>query len=440
MPPARRTGTQKTTAKTTAKKKVTAQTQPGDAVLDALHKVCDSARTATDGDAVAGVPARYVAAPASTGQTAELMGVAAQHDLTVVARGSASKLDWGLPPVRVDLVVDTTSMSGVVDHAAGDLVCVVRAGTPVRELQDALAGAGQHLALDTPFPEATVGGTVAVSTSGPRRLLHGTLRDLLIGITFVRADGVVAKSGGTVVKNVAGYDFGKLLLGSYGTLGLVTEVVVRLHPLPAARRVVTVRTSDATAAFAAAAAVTGSQLVPSAVEVDQQGTDPGTVTVLLEGIEAGVDRRAEAATGLLKAYGHVDVTTDLPADFADLPFDEGGTGLKVTSSMTGVADVLSTARALSERTPMRVRGSAAGVLHVGVPGGTEPAQVAAAVARLRATAAGSGGTVTVLTAPPEVRDVVDVWGPVPGIDLMRRLKDEMDPGHRLAPGRFVGGI
>ncbi|HTE74657.1 MAG TPA: FAD-binding oxidoreductase, partial [Actinomycetes bacterium] len=266
-------------------RKQTEPTQPGDAVLDALRKVCDSARAATGADAVSGVPARYVAGPSSTEQAADVMGVAAGHDLAVVARGAATKLDWGLPPTRVDLVVDTTSLTGVVDHAAGDLVCVVRAGTPVRELQDALAGAGQQLALDTPFPGATVGGTVAVSTSGPRRLLHGTLRDLLIGITFVRADGVVAKSGGTVVKNVAGYDFGKLLLGSYGTLGLVTEVVVRLHPLPDARRVVVVRTSDPAAASAAAAAVTGSQLVPSAVEVDQQGTSPGAVTVLLEGIE-----------------------------------------------------------------------------------------------------------------------------------------------------------
>ena len=108
--------------------------------------------------------------------------------------------------------------------------------------------------------------------------------------------------------------------------------------------------------------------------------------------------------------------------------------------MTGVADVLATARGLSHRTPLHVRGSAAGVLHVGLPAGAQPADVAAAVQQLRATAAISGGSVTVLTAPPEVRDQVDVWGPVPGLDLMRRLKDEMDPGHRLAPGRFVGGI
>jgi glycolate oxidase FAD binding subunit len=297
-----------------------------DPVLDGLRKVCDGrARAATGDDAVAGVAGRYVAAPASTEEAADVMALAAQHDLRVVARGGGSKLDWGHPPAAVDLVVDTTGMAGVVEHAAGDLVCAVRAGTPVAELQHQLAGAGQQLALDTPLTGATVGGTVAVSTSGPRRLLYGTMRDLLIGVTFVRADGVVAKSGGKVVKNVAGYDFGKLLTGSYGTLGLVTEVVVRLHPLPAARRVVSVQVPDAGAAAPLLAAVLGSQLVPSAVEVDQPGAGPVTVTVLLEGVEAGVARRAEAAAGLLGAGS--SVSPDLSPGLADHPFGAGDTGL-----------------------------------------------------------------------------------------------------------------
>lgn len=416
------------------------RSQADDAVLDGLRKVCDDARPATDDDSVAGVGARYVARPASTEQAADLLGVAAQHDLTVVPRGGATKLDWGVPPTGADLVVDTTGLTGIVDHAAGDLVCVVRAGTPMAELQEQLAGAGQQLALDVPFAGATVGGTVAASTSGPRRLLYGTMRDLLIGVTFVRADGVVAKSGGTVVKNVAGYDFGKLLTGSYGTLGLVTEVVVRLHPVAAARRVVTVRTSSAAAVAAAAAAVTGSQLVPAAVELDQDGAEPGTVTVLLEGIETGVDGRAGTATELLASYGQVDVTSTVPEGFADLPFADGGTGLKVTSSMTGVGEVLAAARDLSAAVPLRVRGSAVGVLHVGVPAGADAGDVAGVVDRLRSTASASDGSVVVLTAPPDVRAAVDVWGPVPGLELMRRLKDEMDPGHRLSPGRFVGGI
>jgi glycolate oxidase FAD binding subunit len=255
----------------------------------------------------------------------------------------------------------------------------------------------------------------------------------------VRADGVVAKAGGKVVKNVAGYDFGKLLTGSYGTLGIVTEVVVRLHPLPAARRFVTVETTDQQVAEVLAAVV-GSQLVPSAVEVDRAGDGPLTVTVLLEGVEAGVAGRAEAAAGLLGAGAAA--TSEPPAGFTGYPFGAGDTGLKVTTTLRGVPSLLRAARQLSDRhgLDLRVRGSAGGVLYAGLPSGTTARAATAVVAGLRATAAAHSGSVTVLTAPPDVREALDIWGPVPGLELMRRVKHELDPGHRLSPGRFVGGI
>jgi len=412
---------------------------PADAILEDFGKVA-TARAATDADAVAGVPSRWVVSPTSTDEVSEVLRVAVQHDLTVVVRGAATKLGWGAPPDTVDLVLDTTGLRGIVEHAAGDLVVVVRAGTTMAELQDAVAAESQQLALDTPLPGTTVGGTLATGTSGPRRLLYGTARDLLIGVTFVRGDGVVARAGGKVVKNVAGYDFGKLLTGSYGTLGVITEAVFRLHPLPAARRAVHVEAPDAATAARMALAVLGSQLVPTAVELDQAADGTVTVTVLVEGVAAGVADRAVAALALLGdgAAEH----DDLPEGFGDYPFDGSGTGLKLTSSLTGVGPVLAAAReaAAVHDTPLRVRGSAAGVLYAGMPAGIEPGTVAAVVETLRGAVTPYDGTVTVLTAPADVRDRVDVWGPAPGLHLMRRLKDELDPAHRLAPGRFVGGI
>jgi glycolate oxidase FAD binding subunit len=413
---------------------------PADAVLDDLAKVADDrVREARRDDAVDGVPPRYVATPGSTAETAELLRVAARHGLHVVARGSGTKQDWGNSPTRVDLVVQTTSMAGVVEHAAGDLITVVRAGTTMSDLQSALAGADQQLALDTPIPSATVGGTVATDTSGPRRLLYGTMRDLLIGITFVRADGVVAKAGGKVVKNVAGYDFGKLLTGSFGTLGLVTEVALRLHPVPATQRVVSVQAPDGDTAASVARRVLGSQVVPAAVEVDQPAEGPVTVAVLLEGVDAGVEARTAATVGLL---GGASTVGEAPGWFGAYPFGAGDIGLKITATLTGVGPVLQAARAAGRRhtVPVSVRGSAGGVLYAAMPPDTALAVVGPVLEDMRAVAATYDGTVVVLTGPAPTRRGLDVWGPVGGLDLMRRLKDQLDPDHLLSPGRFVGGI
>src|SRR5688500_3976295 len=336
---------------------------PADAVLDDLRKVTDGrVQPAGEPDAVSGVPARYVATPTSTDGTAELLRVAAQHGLRVVARGAGTKQDWGLPPEAVDLVVDTTLLSGVVEHAAGDLVAVARAGTRMSDLQAGLATAGQQLALDTPLAAATLGGTVATNTSGPRRLLHGTMRDLLIGITFVRADGVVAKAGGKVVKNVAGYDFGKLLVGSFGTLGVITEVALRLHPLPRARQAVSVRTADTAAAAEAALRGVRSQLAPSAVEMDQPADDAGTVAVLAEGGGAGVAGRGGGVLHLLGPAAGAGAASEW---FGRYPFRTGDVGLNITTTSTGLGPVLTAARDTGHRhgVPFAVRGSAVGVLY-----------------------------------------------------------------------------
>jgi glycolate oxidase FAD binding subunit len=408
--------------------------------LAELAKVCDdNARLADEHDHVGGVVPRFVASPGSTQETSDVLRVAAHHELYVVARGAGTKLGWGAAPTAVDLVVETTRLSGVTEHAAGDLVVLVLAGTPLEELRTVVSAADQELAFDNPLPGATVGGSLATAPSGPRRLLRGTLRDLLIGVTFVRSDGVVAKAGGRVVKNVAGSDFGKLLTGSYGTLGLITEAVFRLHPCPPARSVVTCQVSDAAAVSRAAHAVLASQTVPSAVEVDWPGDGPATVAVLLEGTEEGVAARSETVQLLL------DTSTahhTAPAWWGRYPFGQSDVGLKLTCAVSGLAGLLDTARDSAARhgVALHARGSAAGVLHAGLPGDTPADVVSSVVSDLRAAASSYAGNVVVLTAPPATREVVDLWGPVPGLALMRRLKDELDPPHRFSPGRFVGGI
>lgn len=395
-------------------------------------------RPAERQDAVDGVLPSAVVTPPDAESVAGVLRETHAEGLSIVPRGAGTKLDWGCPPSTLDLVVDLSRLDAVLEHAAGDLVVRVQPGVRLAALADALAPAGQRLAIDEVVPGSTVGGVICTGLSGPSRMLYGAVRDLLIGITVVRADGAITRSGGKVVKNVAGYDLGKLYTGSYGTLGLVTEAIFRLHPLPERAVWVSVELPDEDALSARTAAVLDSQVVPSAVEINRDLPDaPLTLAVLLEGIAAGVDARSEAVERLIGP--HATTTEERPEWWSGLP---GATTVKVSVPIAEVADVV---KAVGKAAPSglrtQIRGSAGvGVLHVGLPTDSDPADVGAFVGRLRSFCSSAGGSAVVLRAPSDVRAVVDPWGPVDGLPLMRRVKQQFDPQHRLSPGRFVGGI
>ena len=411
-------------------------------VLDALRQATGGhAGPAGDGDAVDGAPTRFVAAPGSTAEAAAVVRVAAAEGLAVVARGAGTKLGWGTPPRRLDLIVDTRRLDRIVEHAAGDLVVVAQAGVPLAELGERLAGDRQRLAVDEVVPGTTVGGMLGTGVTGPRRLQAGAVRDLVLGVTMVRADGVVAKAGGKVVKNVAGYDLAKLVTGAYGTLGLVTEAAFRLHPIPPAAAYVSVRLPDPASAYQAVQRALHAQWVPAAIELDRpEPGGPVEVAVLVEGTEAGVTARAEQAVATL---GEGAARIDRPGWWATLPAgSDRGVLVKATTELTGTGRLLEgiDRAAVAAGTTAAVRGSGGvGVFHAALPG-TDPAAVAAFVKALRDAAPAWQGSVVVLAAPAPVRSEVDSWGPVSGLDLMRRVKEQFDPDALLAPGRFVGGI
>ena len=432
------------------------------AVRPALAAACPALADGTADDAVAGVVPAFVASPSSTQQASALLRAAAEAGLAVVPRGAGTGLAWGGPPSRCDLVVDLRSMDQIVEHEAGDLVARVQAGATIGQLAVALGSAGQQLALDVPA-EATVGGVVATGTAGPRRFRYGAPRDLLIGITVVRADGVVAHAGGKVVKNVAGYDLGKLFAGSYGTLGLIVEAAFRLHPLPAAATYTTADAAGPAEARRMVAAAAGSQLAPTAVEISRPGRDqPVHVGVLLEGDPAGVGERSAHLRELLGA-GAV-TSPDVPAWWGRTgpPDGQNGAGTLIrvgfwAAALPAVLAAIDAAAATSGLDPLVAGSAAAGVIYVALGAGAHPAAVAAFVAALReAIARGAAdarpasapvpdsppvlASAVVVHAPPAVRELADMWGPVPGLPLMRAVKDQFDPGHRMAPGRFAGGI
>jgi glycolate oxidase FAD binding subunit len=402
-------------------------------------------RPATAADAVDGVAAELVAEPASVREAGELLRAASRAGLRVAVAGGGSKLGLGNPPERLDLLVSTRRLDRVLEHAAGDLVVKAEAGTRLADLQAALEPAGQWLALDPPEPGATVGGVVAANASGPRRLRYGTVRDLIIGITVVLADGTVAHAGGKVVKNVAGYDLAKLFCGSLGTLGLVAEATFRLHPRPAAAAVVTLDVQRPEQAGEAVRRLLRSTLVPSAIELTRAGWgSPGRLTVVLEGIRPGVEAQAATAAELLGEVGEAEAlgpggTEAALSQLGALPWEKLDVGLKVAVPPAELPGVL--ADRLWDG-PFRLSAHAGtGVLRLGLDGRGDAEQLAGLVGEARGRVAARGGSLVVAEAPAELKRAVDVWGP-PGdaVELMRRVKRQFDPDRLLAPGRFVGGI
>lgn len=432
-------------------------------LVENLAGACD-VRPAGDHDQVDGMTPSVVASPASTEETSALLRACSEQDLAVVVRGHGSKLTWGRAPERVDVVLDTTRMAELVEHSRGDLIATAGAGMPLARLQSLLSEGGHQLVVDDlalgrgrdAGPEgvgSTLGGALATNMSGPRRMWTGSMRDLVIGVRFVRADGTIARAGGKVVKNVAGYDLSKLLTGSYGTLAVVTEVTVRLHPLPEASWSVHTRVG-AERLPAVLAELVRSQLAPRAVEVvsgPELGGD-AVVSALLEGTRQGVEARVGTLTALLGELGGGPVdasdngdgtprTSAVEADVSPVLPDMGEAGrptlVRTTARLSGIPELVATATAHG----FTVSGSAgSGVLYASSPEGRGVAGTVGAVDALRATSVRLGGSTVVLDAVPEVKAAVDSWGSVPGLDLMRRVKQEFDPGRILAPGRYVGGM
>ncbi len=401
-------------------------------------------------DSVGGVAPTCVAAPGTVAQAAGVLQAATALDMAVVARGSGRTISWGLPPARCDVIADLTGMNQILEYAAGDLVVRAEAGVTLGHLAGVLAEKGQRLALDGP-PGATVGGVVAANAAGPLRLRYGLPRDLLIGITIVRPDGHVAKAGGKVVKNVAGYDLGKLFAGSFGTLGLIAEVTFRLHPQPDLSAWVTGEYHDSAGAAKAALDAAASPLQPTAVELARpRAGGPIRVSTLLEGTASGVSARADR---MRVALGHGASVAPVAPDWWGATGEAAsavadGTQVRVAfwaAELRRVLDAIDTVAADTGVT-VTVGGSAgAGVLYASLAADGDPERVAMFVRALRA-ATGSGGrgpargSVVVLTAPAAVRERVDLWGPVPSLALMRAVKQQFDPGNLMAPGRGPGGI
>lgn len=377
--------------------------------------------------------------PATPVQAGEVLAAAAEAGQGVRLVGGGTRQGWGHSLSEIDLEVATTGLAGVREHNAGDLTAVLGAGTPLAQAQAAFAAAGQMLAVDPPFAaSATVGGLVATADSGPMRHRHGAIRDLILGATVALPDATLARAGGKVIKNVAGYDLAKLFCGSFGTLGMIVEVVVRLHPLPAGMSTAIGATSDPAVLARAAGALARAPLELLSLDVAWQ-SGRGAVLARAGGSAAG--ESAGVAAGMLRDAG-ADADL-LEAD--DVLWNDQRAGQRSADEgtvvrLSGLASRLDQVLAAVEAEGARLVGRAAlGLSWITLPA-TDPEVAVAAVQRLRAVL--SPSRCVVLDAPQAVRDALDPWdvSEGPELALARRLKARFDPDGACNPGLYVGGI
>jgi glycolate oxidase FAD binding subunit len=384
-------------------------------------------REAHADDAVRDVQPSAVVSPANEAEVSAVLAAATAANLAVVARGGGTKLDWGAPPSRCDLVLSTSRIEGIVDHEPADLVCVARAGTTLAGLQARLAsteGFRQRLMLDPPQGvEATLGGVMATAASGPLRTRFGTPRDLVIGASFVLSDGTIGRSGGKVVKNVAGFDIAKLLAGSLGTLAVITELAVRLHPLPPASATVVLESRSVDELCAFASAIGRLQVTPSVVDLHWP---EGIVVVRFDSSAQGAAVQAERVSQALggRILGEEE-TESMGAALAGAPWLGSGSVAAIAMLPVRTAALLDslsagTCEALVLRPLMGT-----GEIRF-APDATSA--VATAVRNAGGRLAMRRGDGTAIGSDDEV-----------AVGLMRSVKHRLDPAGTLSPGRQLGG-
>jgi glycolate oxidase FAD binding subunit len=404
--------------------------------------------------AVDGWQPRWVARPRSLEDAAHVLALAHDERLAVLPRGSGSAQGLGGLPDRADVVLDLSRLDTVLEHSPDDLTVTVQAGVTAGALAAALAARRQTLPLDPPgWSRRTLGGIAATAASGPLRLRYGTMRDLLLGVRFIQADGVTTWGGAKVVKSVTGYDVPKLLVGSLGTLGVIGELTLRLHPLPEVEATCLLLLPSPEAAQDMVARIVDSTLQPNRLEWLDPGalaacalpTAQAALAISIGSVESAV-RAQHAAIAEAAAAAGARVETVGPAFWRTYDrtlAETGSTLLRVATLTSRLSPTLSAIRgALGAEMPFIVTACAPlGVLRVAIDGG-EPERLGEAIERLRGFVAEDEGSVVIERAPLAVRTRVDPWGPVAAgaLELMRTLKREFDPGRSLNPGRFVGGI
>lgn len=415
-----------------------------------------------------------IASPDSPEQTCELMSLAAAERLKVVAFGHGTKLRLGGDCKPVDLAISLNRLNKVCDYPARDLTISVEAGLPVRGLESALAAKGQMLPLDIPFAElATVGGAIAANANGPRRLAYGTWRDMVLGVKYVTAEGKLARGGGKVVKNVAGYDIPKLMIGSLGTLGILVEITLKVFPCPPASATMALHFGSPARASQASLRIVHSQLLPQALDlidssvgelmnVPELQRSPFTLLAGVPGPERVLARYEQELPALVRAEGldsfeiiRQEREAELWKSVQEvtpvfLGIHADGIVVKASLPVTASGNFIARAQLACRQQGLAQATRAhagSGIVYFYVWPATanydasSSRQLGEVAERLVREAEQLGGRAIVEWCPSELRSKINLWGAL-GDDFasMRQLKAALDPNNLLSPGRFYGGI
>ncbi|WP_078414786.1 FAD-binding oxidoreductase [Priestia abyssalis] len=408
---------------------------------------------------------RVIVYPTTEEEIAAILTYANGNGKRISIEGGGTKRGFGGMTEQADILLSLSNYKGIVEHTVGDMTLTVKAGTPFRELQEYLASHNQKLSLDPSWPEeTTIGGVIAANESGPKRLGYGSARDVVIGLRMVYPDGTIIRAGGKVVKNVAGYDMNKLFIGSMGTLGVISEITVKLRPLPKYESLVLlsfpegnteeVRSFAVTLLDSAMEPVSLELLSPSLVE-RLIGQKSAALAISFEDVESSVHYQEE----LVKRIQPANTTmTILSRQEAQVFWNEfykispNGTASKISqeteaSLKIGVVnlDVLHVMKEIellqdTHNIAAQAHGGLGhGLCQVHLKGASD--DILSAIVQIRAFVTRLGGYVIVKHLPLALRQKINVWGETPSsLFLLKGIKEKVDPNNVLNHKRFVGGI
>ena len=400
-----------------------------------------------------GIVPKIVVLPASVQEVQEVLRYASEQGLTVIPAGSGTKLGIGNLPEKCDIVLALTRLNNVVEYEPADLTVTVEAGIRLADLQTELAKNRQFLPMNPPFAKrSTIGGIVATNSSGPLRFRYGTARNQVLGLRVVHANGTIVKSGGKVVKNVAGYDLNKLYIGAYGTLGIITEITLKLAPLPIRQAIIAAQFQTVQDAVKTGLSVVSSQTLPTFVNLSVNhpielfsenkpslmigfGGEPETVTWQLDTVQTLLEQNGSTGVHTVEDEAFDSVCHEIQ-EFSNVVSESGTVIVKVNLKRTDITQYLQHNLKNTHRVMVQLGN---GVLSLKFPvcSDTDVEHIT----HMRQCAIDVGGNLIIESAPPEIKRQIDVWGPIGSTqNLMKQIKAKFDGETLFNPGRFVSSI